>query len=79
MRNRTSDYGAARVCKGINLRGREANNTVPNTSTSGLEGGRNSELPVIQNLAPPCIGMHASIQSYWVSFLAEKVCHKLNV
>ena len=23
-------YGAARVCKGINLRGREANNTVPN-------------------------------------------------
>ena len=24
MRNRTSDYGAARVCKGINLRGREA-------------------------------------------------------
>ena len=30
MRNRTSDYGAARVCKGINLGGREANNTVPN-------------------------------------------------
>ena len=24
-------YGAARVYKGINLRGREANNTVPNT------------------------------------------------
>ena len=30
MRNRTSDYGAARVCKGINLRGREAYATVPN-------------------------------------------------
>ena len=33
MRNRTSDYRAARVCKGINLRGREANNTVPNSIT----------------------------------------------
>ena len=31
MRNRTSDYGAARVCKGINLRGREAYTTVPNS------------------------------------------------
>ena len=30
MRNRTSDYGAARVCKGINLRGREAYATVLN-------------------------------------------------
>ena len=30
MRNRNSDYGAARVCKGINLRGHEANNIVPN-------------------------------------------------
>ena len=27
-------YGAARVCKGINLRGREAYATVPNTSTA---------------------------------------------
>ena len=27
-------YGAARVCKGINLRGREAYATVPNTTTS---------------------------------------------
>ena len=26
-------YGAARVCKGINLRGREAYATVPNMST----------------------------------------------
>ena len=33
MRNRTSDYGAARVCKGINLRGREAYATVPNILT----------------------------------------------
>ena len=33
MRNRTSDYGAARVCKGINLRGREAYATVPNKAT----------------------------------------------
>ena len=32
MRNRTMVYGAARVCKGINLRGREAYATVPNTS-----------------------------------------------
>ena len=31
MRNRTSDCGAARVCKGINLRGREAYATVPNS------------------------------------------------
>ena len=30
MRNRTIVYGAASVYKGINLRGREANNTVPN-------------------------------------------------
>ena len=30
MRNKTSDYAAARVCKGINLRGREAYTTVPN-------------------------------------------------
>ena len=30
MRNRTMVYGAARVCKGINLRGREAYATVPN-------------------------------------------------
>ena len=34
MRNRTSDYGAARVCKGINLRGCEAYATVPNISSS---------------------------------------------
>ena len=27
-------YGAARVCKGINLRGREAYATVPNIGTS---------------------------------------------
>ena len=30
MRDRTSDYGVARICKGINLRGREAYATVPN-------------------------------------------------
>ena len=30
MRNRTIVYGAARVYKGINLRGREAYTTVPN-------------------------------------------------
>ena len=33
MRNWTSDYGAARVCKVINLSGREAYTTVPNTLT----------------------------------------------
>ena len=33
MRNRTGDCGAARVCKGINLRGREAYATVPNNNT----------------------------------------------
>ena len=29
-------YGAARVCKGINLRGREAYATVPNSRARGL-------------------------------------------
>ena len=38
MRNRTMVYGAASVYKGINLRGREAYTTVPNTSVEIDQG-----------------------------------------
>ena len=38
-------YGAARVCKGINLRGREAYATVPNTFYTTLATSLRGRLP----------------------------------